>query len=166
MSCADKRMINTERGKMTKKNLFFFPAIAILITSIQAVRLFFALPSPYSFTGINAVIPGLISFCMILYFAFIVREKYWRAGIIFGGFAFIARSCITGYPGNKLVFAVLTLALNLISIAFLSASWRSLPADFTLGDQNQRGHDILKKAALVVLVMIVIAGIFLFWGRG
>jgi hypothetical protein len=151
---------------MTKRNLFFFPATAILITSIQAVRLFFAQPSPYSFTGINAVIPGLISFCMLSYFAFIVREKYWRVGITFGGIAFIARSCITGYPEQKLVFVVLTLALNLLSIAFLSASWRSLGADSTLGDQNQSGQGIKTKTAFVVLLMIVIVGIFLFWRRG
>lgn len=165
MNPQDVVQINEERGKMTKRNLFIIPTVAILITSIQAVRLLFVQPSIYSFRGMDAVIPSLISFCAIPFFAFMVKEKYWRVGITFVGFAMITRSCITGYPEHTLVFAASTLALNLLSIVLLSASWRSLGADFTLGEQRQTGHDILKKALFALFVMIVIAGIFLYWGR-
>jgi hypothetical protein len=150
---------------MTKIKLFIFPAVVILLTSIQAFRLFFAQHSPFSFTGIDAVIPGLIAFCMISYFALIVKEKYWRVGITLAGLAFIARSCINGFPDKKLVFVVSTLALNLLSVIFLFSSWRVLGADFTLEEDNQRGKGLYKKAIFIILVIVVITGIFMFWSR-
>lgn len=151
---------------MTRGKLFIFPVAAIFLTSIQAVRLLFAQPSPYTFTGIDAIIPGLISFCVLLYFAFVLSEKYWRIGIILAGFAFITRKCITGYPDQKLIFVVATLALNLIAAISLSLCWRALGADFKLEVQNQREISLLKKTIFIILLMAVIAGIFIFWGRG
>lgn len=151
---------------MTRGKLFIFPAAVIFLTSIQAIRLLFAQPSPYTFTGIDAVIPGLISFCVLLYFAFVLQEKYWQIGIILAGFAFITRKCITGYPDQMQIFVIVTLALNFIAAVSLSLSWSALGADFKLERQNQKKNSLLKKAIFVILLMTAIAGIFIFWGRG
>jgi hypothetical protein len=151
---------------MTKRKLFIFPVFFILLISVQAVRVFYASPSPYSFTGIDAVIPRLIPIAAIFYFAFIVKERYWRFGMILIGLAFIARSCISGYPEQKLNFLISTLALNFLSTVTLYASWRALGTGFTLESQAQRNENYSPKAIFVGLVILVIAGIFLFWSKG
>ena len=149
---------------MTKRNLFVYPTLFILLTSIQAVRIFLTDYSPpYSFMELN-FLAGLITFLVITYFAFAVNEKYWRIGVMLVALASIARHCIRICPEQKLIFVSLTLALNVFSIIALYASWRALAVDFTWGVQNKSA--LIVKLILIGLVVTAIAGIFIYWGRG
>jgi len=148
---------------MIKIRYFALPVLIIVFSSIRAIRSF----STEAMTN-TADIGFDIFFvtCMtigILAAAFTLKNKYWSGGVILAGLAYVARAAMMKLPDQKQILALTTLVLCAASASLLIIAWKTVDTAIA-----QRGSRQAGKAAYLYLiaVVIIVLGIFLYWGRG
>lgn len=120
--------------------------------------------SPYSQQGFVAVLTQIPSFIGLSALVFTVKQKYWRAGGVLAVLSGLSRSCITNFPDRKMAFGIITIVVSSAAIVALLASLRLETFDLSWWERNRQENS--HKPVFVLLVIIVILGIFLYWGRG
>ncbi|SRR6266545_3724172 len=153
-----------EDDYMTKIRYFALPILMVFFSAARAVRsistetLTNIPPSSFDNFFVACITLGILSI------AFTIKNKYWSAGVIFAGLAYVARSILINFPDKKLIFASTTLISCAVSAFLLVIAWRTINTT-TL---SQRGNQPSSKASFgfFIVVLIIILGIFLYWGRG
>lgn len=118
--------------------------------------------SPYAQHDISSLLIQLFSFVGLSLLVLTVKQRIWRVGGILAALAVLSRSCIAYFPDQKYTVAIITLAVGSASIAALVVSWRVETFDMSWWEQrrNKRGVN----PAFIYLVLLAMAGVFLYWG--
>jgi len=150
---------------MTKNRLIAIAAFFAVHSAVIAGNILrTGLISPYSQQGFSAFLPHIPTFIGMSSLVLTVKQKYWRAGGVLAALSALSRSCITSFPDRKVAFGIITIVVSSVAIAALLASLRLETFDFSWWERDRK--KITYKPVLVMLVVIVISGIFLYWGRG
>ena len=155
--------MNSKDNVITKIRFFALPVLMIIFSAARALR------SNSTETMTNSADMGfdiLFVACMtigILSAAFTLKNKYWSGGVILAGLAYVARTAMMKLPDQKQIFALTTLVLCAASTSLLIIAWKTVDTAIA-----QRGSRQAGKAAYLYLiaVVIIVLGIFLYWGRG
>lgn len=149
---------------MIKFIYFALPVLIVFFSAARAVRSISAEtmtnipPSSFDNFFVACITIGILSA------AFTIKNEYWSAGAIFAGLAYVSRSVMMNFPDKILIFASTTLLSCAVSAFLLVIAWRTIDTT-TLA---QRGNQPSGTASFgfFIVVLIIILGIFLYWGRG
>jgi hypothetical protein len=156
-------MMTNKDNAMIKIRYFAFPVLMIAFSATRAIRSF-STEAMTNFAGTNY--NNFFVACMtfgVLSIAFTLRNKYWSGGVILAGLAYFTRIAMMKFPDQKQIFALSTLVLCATSAFLLVIAWRTV--DSAIAQQGSRPTG---KAVYVysIAVVVIIFGIFLYWGRG
>jgi len=147
---------------MTKIRYFAFPVLMIFFSATRAIRSFTTeIPNTIANTNIDYFFVACMTIG-VLSIAFTLKNTYWSGGIIFAGLAYLARTAMIKLPDQKQILALTTLVLCATSVFLLVMAWRTV--DTAIAQQGSRPTG---KAAYIyfIAVVIIVLGIFLYWGR-
>jgi hypothetical protein len=148
------------------KNKFIAVAIFLAVHSavIAGNILRTGVISPYSQQGFGAFLIQVPSFIVLSLLVWTVRQKYWRTGGVLAALSGLSRSCITNFSNQKVAFGIITIVISLTAIAALWISLRLERFDLSWWEQKRKKNTY--RTVLVILTIIIVLGIFLYWGRG
>ena len=148
---------------MIKIRYFAIPLLIIIFSAAKAIR-FITSESLTNITGSS--IDNVVLTCITigtLPAVFSLKNKYWSGGVIFAVFAYATRSAMMKFPDQKQIIALSTLGLCVISAYLLVIAWRTVDAAISQQVSCSTGKATF---AYLTAVVIIILGIFLYWGRG
>jgi hypothetical protein len=147
---------------MTRKLLLGIPMILILHCAVLSLYLLYSGPSPYDFHGISAMWPQLFTLFGAIYLAKELKARYWGVSIIAVALASFPRALIATFPAYINVLVAATLSLDAISAAALLAAFRCDTFDLSLWQERQVSKT--SRSWKIIIVLVIIAGIFLYYG--
>jgi hypothetical protein len=151
--------------EMTKNK---FIAVAVFLAVHSAVIagniLRTGVISPYSQQGYGAFLIEVPSFIVLSLLVWTVKQKYWRTGGVLVALSGLSRSSITCFPDHKVAFGIITMVISLAAIAALLISLRLERFDLSWWEQKHKKNTY--QTVLLLLTVIIVIGIFLYWGRG
>ena len=149
---------------MYKIRCFVFPILVIFFSGARAVRSIYLEAQTNTHSSSVDIFFAASITIGILTTAFSLKNKYWSTGVVFSGLTYVTRSALIGSDGGRVPFAVASLLFGVIAIIFLVIAWRTIDI-MTLAQQRNRTSGEASIGFFIV-VLIIILGIFSYWGRG
>lgn len=110
---------------MSKIRYFALPAFVVIFSAARAIKLVTADSLNSSFPN-NYIFPAVCIAIGILFFAFELKKKYWRRGVIVADLAYISRSAMMLFPLQSRALALVTIFFCGISTLWLGIAWKTI----------------------------------------
>lgn len=149
---------------MTKKPLIIFPLILIVHSAATGIYRLYSRPPRFVSSGLDALWVQFFALFAAMYFAKKVRAKYWAISIIAVALVGFPRVLTDAFPAHAHLLLAAELALDAISAAALFAAARYDTFDLSLWEK--RHVSASSYIVKIVVGLLIILGIFLYFGRG